>query len=118
MKEQFSAKMLSIHFTEADKWDGKPLHEALVHLCHEQGLFGAIVYRGIEGFGASARIYHARSLSISKHAPVMATIIGKEDQIQKILLHLDRMIDGGLVVSSAVDVIHYSKSGESPSATK
>lgn len=118
MKEQFSARMLSIHFTEADKWDGKPLHEVIVQLCHEQGLSGAIVYRGIEGFGASARIYHARSLSISKHAPVMVAIIGKEDQIQKLLPHLDRMIDGGLVASSTVDVIHYSQTAEPPSSNK
>lgn len=118
MKEQFQAQMLSIHFTEADKWNGKPLHEALVQLCHEQGLSGAIVYRGIEGFGASARIYHARSLSISKHAPVMVTIIGNQDQIDKLLPHFDRMIAGGLVTSSTVDVIHYSKSEENPSQKK
>ena len=41
------------------------------------GLRGAIVYRGLEGFGASARIYHARSLSISKNAPIMVSVIDR-----------------------------------------
>jgi uncharacterized protein len=108
MKERFQARMLRIHFTEADKWEGQPLHEAIVAKCIQLGLSGATVYRGLEGFGASARIYHARSLSISKNAPIMVTVIDREEQIQKLIPHLDRMIDGGLVASSTVEVIRYS----------
>ncbi len=109
MKEQFQAKMLRIHFTEADKWQGRPLHEAIVAKCKELGLAGAIVYRGLEGFGASARIYHARSLSFSKEVPIMVSVIDTEDQIQKLVPHLDQMIAGGLVASSKVEVIRYSR---------
>jgi uncharacterized protein len=109
MKEEFQARMLRIHFTEADKWQGKPLHEAIVAKCQELGLAGAIVYRGLEGFGASARIYHARSLSFSKDAPIMVSVIDTEDQIQKLIPHLDRMISGGLIVSSNVKAIRYSR---------
>ena len=110
MREEFKARMLRIHFTEADKWEGKPLYEAIVAKCMDLGIAGAIVFRGIEGFGASARIYHARSLSISKNAPIMVSVIDKEEQIAKLLPHLDKMIDGGLVASSSVDAIRYSHS--------
>jgi hypothetical protein len=110
MKEQFKARMLRIHFTEADKWHGKPLHEAIVATCMDLGIAGAIVFRGIEGFGASARIYHARSLSISKNAPIMVSVIDTDEKIQTLLPHLDRMIEGGLIASSNVDVIRYSQS--------
>jgi len=103
--------MLRIHFTEADKWEGEALYKAIVGKCLELGIGGATVFRGVEGFGASARIYHARSLSISKNAPVMITVIDTEEQIQKLLPHLDRMIQGGLVASSRVDAIRYSHSG-------
>jgi PII-like signaling protein len=109
MKEEFQARMLRIHFTEADKWQGEPLHEAIVAKCQELGLAGAIVYRGLEGFGASTRIYHARTLSFSKDAPIMVSVIDTEDQIQKLIPHLDRMISGGLVASSGVRVIRYSR---------
>jgi PII-like signaling protein len=78
--------------------------------CHELGLAGAIVFRGLEGFGASARIYHARSLAISKNAPIMVSVIDTEEKIQKLLPHLDTMIAGGLVASSSVEVIRYSHS--------
>jgi uncharacterized protein len=104
--------MLRIHFTEADKWEGEALYKSIVAKCMELGIGGATVFRGVEGFGASARIYHARSLSISKNAPVMVTVIDTEEQIQKLLPHLDRMIQGGLVASSRVDAIRYSRSAE------
>jgi uncharacterized protein len=113
MKQQFQARMLRIHLTEADKWQGKPLYEAIVAKCMELGLAGATVYRGIEGFGASARIYHARSLSISKNAPVMVSVIDTEEQIQKLIPHLDQMIAGGLIASSKVEAIRYTRSQES-----
>lgn len=114
MKERFQAKMLRIHFTEADKREGKPLYEAIVAKCRELGLAGATVYRGLEGFGASARIHHSRSLSISRNAPVMVTVIDTETQIQNLLPHLDKMISGGLIALSTVDVIRYSRSENQP----
>jgi hypothetical protein len=112
MKEEFQARMLRIQFTEADEWHGKPLHEAIVAKCQELGIAGATVYRGLEGFGASARIYHARSLSFSKEVPIMVSVIDTEDQIQQLIPHLDRMITGGLVASSNVKAIRYSRSKE------
>jgi PII-like signaling protein len=111
MKEQFQARMLHIYFTEDNKWQGKPLYKAIVAKCMELGIAGATVYRGIEGFGASARIYHAHGLSVSKNAPVTVSVIDTEEQIQKLIPHLDRMIAGGLIASSKVEAIRYTKTG-------
>jgi uncharacterized protein len=110
MKEQFAARMLRIHFTEADKWQGEPLDQAIAAKCKELEIAGLIVYRGLEGFGASARIYHARSLSISGNAPVMVSVIDTDAQIQKLLPYLDQMISGGLIASSTAEVIRYARS--------
>ncbi|HTW46039.1 MAG TPA: DUF190 domain-containing protein [Acidobacteriaceae bacterium] len=117
MKEQFHAKMLRIHFMEADKWQGRPLYEALVAKCMELGLAGATVYRGLEGFGASARIHHTHSLSISRNLPIMVSIIDTEEQIQKLLPHLDQMIAGGLIAISPVDAIRYSQHSKNSPAS-
>ena len=35
MKEQFQARMLRIHFTEGDKWEGEALYKAIVAKCIE-----------------------------------------------------------------------------------
>lgn len=110
MKDQFEARMLRIHFGEGDKWKGKPLHEAIVAKCQELGLAGAIVYRGIEGYGTSTRIHHASHWKFSKDAPIMVSIIDREEQINKLIPHLDAMVEEGLIAMSRVDVIRLSRS--------
>lgn len=109
MKEQFEARLLRIHFGERDKWQGKPLHEAIVAKCQELGMAGASVYRGIGGYGASARIRHAGHWMHSRDAPVMVSIIDREEQIEKLLPHLDAMVEEGLIAMSHVDVIRFSR---------
>ena len=110
MKEEFPARMLRVHFGEDDKWQGKPLHEAILAKCRELGIAEAIVYRGIEGFGTASRIRHASHWRLSKDAPIQVSIIDTEEQIAKLLPFLDAMIEEGLVASSSVDVIRYSRS--------
>jgi PII-like signaling protein len=109
MKEQFEARMLRILFGERDKWQGKPLHEAIVAKCQELGIAGATVYRGIEGYGTSTRIHHSSHWTFSKDAPIMVSIIDSEEQIQKLIPHLDAMVEEGVVAMSRVDVIRYSR---------
>lgn len=117
MKEQFEASMLRIHFGEGDKWHGKPLHEAIVAKCQELGLAGAIVYRGIEGYGTSTRIRHSSHWTLSKDAPIMLSIIDREEQINKLIPHLDTMVEEGLIAMSRVEVIRYSRNPENAQPT-
>jgi uncharacterized protein len=109
MKEQFQARMVRIHFGEQDKWNGKPLHEAIYAKCQEWGMAEAIVYRGIEGYGSSTRIRHASHWKFSRDAPIMISIIDTEEQIAKLIPHLDEMIAEGLIATSHVEVIRYSR---------
>ncbi len=107
MKQEFRATMLRIHFGEDDKWQNKPLYGAIIAKCKELEMAGAIVYRGIEGYGSAAIIRHARALSRS--APIMLSIIDKEEQIRRLLPHLDAMVEEGLIAISEVEVIRYSR---------
>jgi len=109
MKEQFEARMLRIYFGESDKWQGKPLHEAIVAKCQELGVASAVVYRGIEGYGSSTRIHRVSPWKLSRDAPMMVSVIDTEEQIGKLIPHLDAMVGEGLIVTSKVDVIRYSR---------
>jgi len=51
MKDQFQARMLRIHFGEGDKWQGKPLHQAIVAKCMELGMAGATCIEESRGTG-------------------------------------------------------------------
>ncbi|MGA2674358.1 MAG: DUF190 domain-containing protein [Terracidiphilus sp.] len=112
MKEEFPARMLRVHFGEDDRWHGKPLHEAILAKCRELSIAEAIVYRGIEGYGTASRIRHSSHWLLSKDAPIQMSIIDTEEQIARLIPHLDAMVEEGLVASSSVEVIRYSRSAE------
>jgi uncharacterized protein len=106
MKLEGKAKMLRIHFGEDDKWQGKPLYEAIVAKCRELDIAGASVFRGIEGYGASSLIHKAHLLR-SSDRPIMVSVIDTEQNINKLLPALDEMVDEGLIAMSEVEVIRY-----------
>jgi uncharacterized protein len=110
MKEEFQGRMLRIHFGEDDKWQGRPLYEAILAKCQELGMAGAMVYRGIEGYGASTRIHHSSHWKFSHDAPIMLSIVDSEAQIARLIPHLDEMVHDGLIAMSTVQVIRYSRS--------
>ena len=107
-KEEFSAKMVRIHFSQKDQWNGKPLYEAILSVCMDLGLAGATVYQGVEGFGLSAHIHHSSLWPGSNDPPIMISIIDREAQIATLLPHLDKMVAEGVVAISDVEVIRYT----------
>jgi PII-like signaling protein len=106
MKLEGKAKMLRVHFGEDDKWQNKPLYEAIVMKCRELDIAGATVFRGIEGYGASTLI-HKRHLLFSSDRPIMVTVIDTEEKVSKLIPLLDEMVQEGLIAISEVEVIHY-----------
>ncbi|MGA8531792.1 MAG: DUF190 domain-containing protein [Acidobacteriaceae bacterium] len=109
MKEQFEARMLRVYFGESDRWQGKPLQEAILDRCEELGIASAVVYRGTEGYGSSTRIHRASPWKFSRDAPMMVSILDTETQIARLIPHLEAMVGEGLIASSAVEVIRLSR---------
>jgi len=101
------ARMMRIHFGEDDRWEGKPLYEAIVEEARRLDLAGATAYRGIEGYGASTRI-HRRHAFTSSDMPIMLSVVDEESKIRAYLPVLEQMVHEGLVVMSDVDVIKYT----------
>lgn len=99
--------LMRIHIGERDKWNGKPLYEAIVHLLRERHFAGATVLRGIMGFGATAGIHTEKVLRLSLDLPLIVECVETEEKIQSILPELDRMIGGGLVTLERAQVIVY-----------
>jgi PII-like signaling protein len=99
--------LLRIFVGESDTWHGRPLYEAIVHRVREEGLAGATVLRGIEGFGAHSRIHTSRILRLSQDLPVVIEIVDEATRIEAVLPALDDMIAEGLITLERVRVIAY-----------
>jgi PII-like signaling protein len=107
MKIEGLALRVSIYIGEADHWHGRPLYQAIVELLRERGIAGATVVRGIEGFGAKARLHSARILRLSEDLPIVIEVVDSEDRLRTVLPELDGMVADGLITLEPVEIIAY-----------
>jgi PII-like signaling protein len=110
MRTESTAKLLRIFLGESDRWEGRPLHLAIVEEMRMAGLAGATTLKGVLGFGGHSVIHKARILSLSSDLPVMVEAVDTEEKIEAFLPTLDRMVIEGLVTIENVSIIAY-KSG-------
>jgi PII-like signaling protein len=107
-------KLLRIFIGENDKHEGLPLFEWIVRTAREQGLAGATVLRGMEGFGAHSRLHTAKILRLSSDLPVIVEIVDTEEKIDTFLPFIDDAIGEGLATVEKVEVRFY-RSGKAKS---
>jgi PII-like signaling protein len=106
------AVLLRIFIGESDRWEHKPLYEAIVLKARELYLAGATVLRGPMGFGKSSRLHTAKILRLSMDLPLVIEIVDSEEKIQAFLPVLDEMMKGGLVTLEKMRVIDYRANQE------
>lgn len=107
MQIPHEAVLLRIYIGESDRWEHRPLYEAIVLKARELHLAGATVLRGPMGFGKSSRLHTAKILRLSTDLPIVIEIVDSEEKIQAFLPTLDPMIGGGLVTLEKLKVIEY-----------
>ena len=107
MQIPHEAVLLRVFIGESDRWEHKPLYEAIVLKAREMHLAGATVLRGPMGFGKSSRLHTAKILRLSMDLPLVIEIVDSEEKIQSFLPVLDKMMGGGLLTMEKVKVIEY-----------
>ncbi|HJT80353.1 MAG TPA: DUF190 domain-containing protein [Chthoniobacterales bacterium] len=101
------AMSLRIFIGESDRWEHRPLYEAIVMKARERQLAGATVLRGPMGFGAASRIHTAKILRLSMDLPLVIEIVDSEEKVKSFLPDLEAMMGGGLVTLEKIKVLHY-----------
>jgi PII-like signaling protein len=117
MKTEGEGRLLRIYVSESDRWEGRPLYEALVRAAHEQGLAGATALRGIEGFGAKSRIHTVKVLHLSEALPIVVEIADRADRIAEFMPTVDEMVGEGMVTLEKVNIVLYRQEPGSESPT-
>ena len=107
MQPEYPAKLLRIHISEADRFQGKPLYEAIVATCRELKIAGATVFRGLEGYGESAEMHKSH---LTRHdQPILISIVDTEDNLRRLVPVVEEMLDTGLMAVSDVRVVRVQK---------
>ena len=101
------AVLLRIFIGESDRYQHRPLYEAIVLKARELDLAGATVLRGPMGFGKSSHLHTAKILRLSTDLPMIIEVVDSEDKVDAFLPVLDQMMGGGLVTLEKAKVIRY-----------
>jgi len=107
MKIPQNGNLLRVFIGEQDRWQGKPLYEAIVVLAREEGMAGATVVKGYMGFGRKSHMHTAKILRLSEDLPIIIEIVDSEEKINQFIPRLDEMVKEGLITLEKVNVIVY-----------
>jgi len=107
MQPSYPARLLRIHISEGDRFQGKPLYQAIVTKCRELKIAGATVFRGLEGYGESAEMHKSH---LARHdQPILITIVDSADNLSRLVPLIEAMMDTGLMAVSDVEVVRVQK---------
>jgi uncharacterized protein len=109
MQQARPARLLRIHISESDRYQGQPLYEAIVNKCREMKIAGATVFRGLEGYGGTAEIHKAHV--IRHDQPILITIVDTPDSLTRLVPVVEEMMDTGMLALSEVNIIRVQKAG-------
>ena len=110
MQQAHPARLLRIHISESDRYQGKPLYEAIVSKCREMKIAGATVFRGLEGYGGTAEIHRAH---VVRHdQPILITIVDSAENLAGLVPAVEEMMDTGLLALSEVKVVRVQKKAQ------
>ncbi|ARP99866.1 DUF190 domain-containing protein [Pseudorhodoplanes sinuspersici] len=101
------AVLLRIFIGEDDKFEQKPLYEAIVLKARELQLAGATVLRGPMGYGHSSHLHTTKILRLSQDLPLVIEIVDTQEKIDGFLQTLNGMMASGLVTLEKVQVLQY-----------
>ena len=99
--------LMRIHIGEQDKYQGKPLYQAIAELVRGKHFAGCTVYRAILGFGATAKLHTEKVLRLSLDMPITVEVIETQEHIDELLPEIDKMMGGGLITLERANVILY-----------
>jgi PII-like signaling protein len=105
------ASRLRLYLNASDRWQGRPLYQAVVERARALGLAGASVFPADLSFGTHHELRDSASDYAFFDVPVVVEIIDGHDQIAPLLAELRAMVAEGLATLDPVRVVHYSHVG-------
>ncbi|MCK5039512.1 MAG: DUF190 domain-containing protein [Candidatus Aenigmarchaeota archaeon] len=107
MKKESETILLRIFIGESDEYEGKKLYRYIVEMLKKEGIAGATVLRGIEGYGKTSHIHTTSILRLSTDLSIIIEVVDLKENIDKIKPMLNKIIKGGLITEEKVKILFY-----------
>jgi PII-like signaling protein len=101
------ATRVMIFLSEDDRLGHHGLHQAIVDRARDDGMAGATVWRGIEGFGSSGHVRTMRFPDAATGLPLAVELLDSPDRIEAFLPVLHELAPGSLVTREEVQMTRY-----------
>jgi PII-like signaling protein len=95
---------LMVFLTEDDRSGRLPLYKVLLDRAREDGLAGATVWRGVEGFGGSGRLRTMRFPDAAMGLPLAVEVIDAAERIDAFVSAVKELAPGALVTREPVQM--------------
>jgi CBS domain-containing protein len=105
-------KIIEIFTSEEARWQGEPLHSAIVQLVHSLKIAArCLVTRGIEGAYESGEMATGRIEVLSYNMPLRITIVAPFAEADQILTKIEEMVSDGIVAVQDMQVLAHKTRG-------
>lgn len=91
-----------VFLTEDDRIGHRPAVDVLLERAREDGLAGATVWRGAEGFGRAGRVRSMRFVDSGRGAPMAVELIDSADRMDEFVDTLAHLVPWSLVTREQV----------------
>jgi len=98
------AVQVSIYLNEADKWQRKPLHLAILEYLRSENVAGATVMHSVAGFTGRGRVETSSLIDAGGHLPIVVIFIDTDDHVTRVMPKLKEMASHRLIVREEVTI--------------
>lgn len=111
--EQTACRLL-VYTTEDDRLGHHSLAQELVERARADGLQGATIWRGIEGFGRSGLMHTNRLPDVNAGMPLVVEIIDRAERVSAFLHVVDELAPDAVTTTEPVHLARHSPAGPLP----
>jgi PII-like signaling protein len=105
MLERGPARKISVYVGEDLQHHGEPLYLAVLNYLFQHHVSGAMVTKGVAGFGADHHLHTARILEISENLPIKIEFIENSAKAEELLPKLLEMVGEGVVEAQDTTIL-------------
>jgi hypothetical protein len=108
--------LLRLILSESRRFDHQAMFLRIVEVLRAEGLAGAMVVKGIAGFGHAGDIHTDTIEVLAQGLPVVIEVVDTPAHVDGVLPQLEALMAGGVIMMERAHVIRYTKSSTPPGA--
>jgi uncharacterized protein len=98
------AVQISIYLNEADQWEHRPLHVAILNYLRSENVAGATALHAVAGFTGRSRVHISHLVDAGGKLPMVITFIDTDEHVNRVLPRLREMAAHRLIVRENVTI--------------